>query len=726
TVNGITSTGAPIVNTNETSLSGTSLTTTVNGVSSTALDLAPAISAGTTNALSLSGNTLTSNVNGVSSTSDAVSGVSNASTANTSTITVNGITSTGAPIVNTNETSLSGTSLTTTVNGVSSAALDLAPAIASGTTNALSLSGNTLTSNVNGVSSTSDAVSGVSNASTANTSTITVNGITSTGAPIINTNATSLAGTSLTTTVNGVASTALDLSPILASGTTHTLGLAGNTLTSNVNGVTATSSAVSGVSNASSSNTSTVTVNGITSTGAPIINTNTTSLTGTNLTTTVNGVSSTALNLAPAIAAGTTVSNTSSANTLSTTVNGVTGTGVNIINSNALSATNGNLVSTVNGIATTPSVPVLISANNGLGTTNGNTQLGGTLVTPTSIATNATNTLAISGLQASASGTDLIVVADNTGILKTKTSTLLNANNWNILGNAGTSPANNFLGTTDNQDLAFRTNNTEKMRILANGNVGVGTTSPKNKFSVSGGPVSQDDYANGDKFFLLGITGANKITLDTGFSTSNYSGQITDQNGNPVSTTTGVYNWYTANNGAWVQRMNLANDGSLTVGGRLRVTTIPAAATTDNLLSADATGNVRAAVPVSSIPLKSKYVIADVAAGATQSVTVTSAFDTYQLVVTVINGCGRSGVATFMVTSSNMIAFNGGQTTNAVYVATFGDDGNSQTLVGNTNGCADGGNSSALNYKILILGRSVSITNNGNLPRTYNITLVEM
>ena len=48
---------------------------------------------------------------------------------------------------------------------------------------------------------------------------------------------------------------------------------------------------------------------------------------------------------------------------------------------------------------------------------------------------------------------------------------------WDLSGNAiGT--AANFLGTTDNQPLRFRTNNTEKMTILGNGNVGIGTTAP--------------------------------------------------------------------------------------------------------------------------------------------------------------------------------------------------------------------------------------------------------
>ncbi len=51
-------------------------------------------------------------------------------------------------------------------------------------------------------------------------------------------------------------------------------------------------------------------------------------------------------------------------------------------------------------------------------------------------------------------------------------------NSWLIMGNAGTTPATNFLGTTDAQSLVFKTNNTEAMRVLTNGNVGIGTTSP--------------------------------------------------------------------------------------------------------------------------------------------------------------------------------------------------------------------------------------------------------
>ncbi len=58
---------------------------------------------------------------------------------------------------------------------------------------------------------------------------------------------------------------------------------------------------------------------------------------------------------------------------------------------------------------------------------------------------------------------------------------------WNTDGNAGTSPSNQFIGTTDNQDFVIRTDNTERLRTLgANGNIGIGTTAPDEKLDVQG------------------------------------------------------------------------------------------------------------------------------------------------------------------------------------------------------------------------------------------------
>ena len=48
---------------------------------------------------------------------------------------------------------------------------------------------------------------------------------------------------------------------------------------------------------------------------------------------------------------------------------------------------------------------------------------------------------------------------------------------WLLGGNSGTN-GTQFLGTTDNQPFLFKTNNAERMRILGNGNVGIGTATP--------------------------------------------------------------------------------------------------------------------------------------------------------------------------------------------------------------------------------------------------------
>ncbi len=44
---------------------------------------------------------------------------------------------------------------------------------------------------------------------------------------------------------------------------------------------------------------------------------------------------------------------------------------------------------------------------------------------------------------------------------------------WGLTGSSGTTPATDFIGTTDAQPLVVKTNNVERMRILSTGNVGI-------------------------------------------------------------------------------------------------------------------------------------------------------------------------------------------------------------------------------------------------------------
>lgn len=59
------------------------------------------------------------------------------------------------------------------------------------------------------------------------------------------------------------------------------------------------------------------------------------------------------------------------------------------------------------------------------------------------------------------------------------------SNDWAVTGNAGTNPATNFAGTTDAQDFAIRTNNTERARLTSSGSMGIGTTTPNGALDIN-------------------------------------------------------------------------------------------------------------------------------------------------------------------------------------------------------------------------------------------------
>lgn len=73
---------------------------------------------------------------------------------------------------------------------------------------------------------------------------------------------------------------------------------------------------------------------------------------------------------------------------------------------------------------------------------------------------------------------------EDSTVRQINSNVLLN-NAWKTIGNAGTNPATNFIGTIDNQRLVFRANNTERMTILTSGNIGMGTNAPSNRLHIN-------------------------------------------------------------------------------------------------------------------------------------------------------------------------------------------------------------------------------------------------
>jgi hypothetical protein len=91
---------------------------------------------------------------------------------------------------------------------------------------------------------------------------------------------------------------------------------------------------------------------------------------------------------------------------------------------------------------------------------------------------------------------------------------------WSLNGNAGSQPAFNFLGTTDNAALRFRTNNMERMTIHENGYVGIGTTTPSAALEIKG-ELKVDTIMAGnrgtDNILVAGTDGKVKSISASGF-----------------------------------------------------------------------------------------------------------------------------------------------------------------------------------------------------------------
>lgn len=69
---------------------------------------------------------------------------------------------------------------------------------------------------------------------------------------------------------------------------------------------------------------------------------------------------------------------------------------------------------------------------------------------------------------------------------------------WSLTGNAGTNIATNFIGTTDNNSVAFRSNNIERMRILNDGRVAVNSVAPFGVSTFYSQATGNNDAVDGD------------------------------------------------------------------------------------------------------------------------------------------------------------------------------------------------------------------------------------
>lgn len=212
-------------------------------------------------------------------------------------------------------------------------------------------------------------------------------------------------------------------------------------------------------------------------------------------------------------------------------------------------------------------------------------------------------------LNAGVVGTDEIVVADTDGVLKKVPATNLN-NDWKLLGNSGTTASTNFLGTTDAQDLVFKTNNIEAARfksgdqrlLFANpGDFAIPGVSSSAVLGIDGTTHSRLRITAGDDESYNDSKGAS-IDLHGNNATAN-TGVLDLVAGSAASGTNAAIKFWTNTDGSTQQTSavltgtgnfgigaNITPSERLDVDGRARVRTLDAGAATDEIVVADNTG----------------------------------------------------------------------------------------------------------------------------------------
>lgn len=149
----------------------------------------------------------------------------------------------------------------------------------------------------------------------------------------------------------------------------------------------------------------------------------------------------------------------------------------------------------------------------------------------------------LNGLSGTTQTFSTINTAAAQGFTSSGTNHALNIRAWDLNGNTGTNQALNFVGTTDAVDLAFRTSNTERMRIYQNGGVGIGTTTPAAKVLSSELSVQTGGFTRvSATHTITGTTGRSEFFAGT--STASGFGAFGYANAGFASPFTGVATAY--------------------------------------------------------------------------------------------------------------------------------------------------------------------------------------
>jgi len=156
---------------------------------------------------------------------------------------------------------------------------------------------------------------------------------------------------------------------------------------------------------------------------------------------------------------------------------------------------------------------------------------------------------------------------------------------------------------------------------------------------------------------------------------------------------------------------------------RLRDINTNEGANKDRVLVSDNAGYIKT---VYDVPRRAVYHTSSIAPGASEIITVTeSNFLFSQINVTSTNQCTRTMISSFS-RNGNTLNFLGAQARSAIGNWTLLDaEGNYGSIkFPNVLGCGDGGNGTQFDYDIKITSNIVTITNRGNVNKSYSIRIL--
>ncbi|MCS6966936.1 MAG: hypothetical protein NZ473_09305, partial [Candidatus Kapabacteria bacterium] len=128
-------------------------------------------------------------------------------------------------------------------------------------------------------------------------------------------------------------------------------------------------------------------------------------------------------------------------------------------------------------------------------------------------------TIMLTNVPSGSSSHQVLLLDGSNQVRQISASSLVSTSAWALAGNSIT--GTEFLGTTNAQPLVVRTNNVERLRVTATGNVGIGTNSPSALLHVAGtaqfdGAVTAVADVTVQGNTVLGDAAADQLTVNAG------------------------------------------------------------------------------------------------------------------------------------------------------------------------------------------------------------------